>query len=104
MNGANDILSINSLLMDRVRLSILATLAVEKGPLDFNAMLKKLNLTKGNFSRHAQKLEEDALIKITKRFVGNKPVTTYECTGKGEKELKDYLSKMEEIIKLVEIG
>lgn len=101
MDGTKEILSINSLLMDRVRLSILATLAVEKGPLDFNAMLKKLDLTKGNFSRHAQKLEESGLLKITKRFVANKPVTTYECTKKGEQELKNYLSKMEEIIKLI---
>lgn len=98
MSDPQDILSINPLLMERVRLAILATLAAAQHPIDFNTMLEKLSLTKGNLSVHARKLEDAALITIEKRFVANKPVTTYVCTPQGRKELNLYLEKIEKII------
>ncbi len=93
-----DLLSINPVLTDRVRLAIISTLAAEDGPLDFNSMLKKLDLSKGNFSTHARKLEDAQLITIDKTFVGRKPLTTYQITSKGEKELTDYLEKIEAVL------
>jgi DNA-binding transcriptional ArsR family regulator len=98
MSATDDILHINPLLMERVRLAILATLAASHHSMDFNTLLEKLSLTKGNLSVHARKLEEASLIQIEKKFVGNKPVTTYKCTENGYKELKLYLEKIENII------
>lgn len=98
MKDTKGIQLIHALLMERARLAILATLATEGRAVDFNTMLEKTSLTRGNLSVHARKLEEASLIKINKRFLSNKPVTTYECTDKGRKELKLYLEQITKII------
>ncbi len=95
-----DILAIDPLLTDRARLAILSTLAGEEAPLDFNSMLEKLGLTKGNFSVHARKLEDAGLIEVEKKFVARKPVTTYSCTAKGRKALVTYLEHIQSILSL----
>ncbi len=93
-----DILDIHPFLMDRVRLAIMATLAAEKTAVDFNTMLEKLPLTKGNFSIHAAKLEQAGLIRIDKKFIGKKPVTSYEITQHGQAALNSYLTMMKDFI------
>ena len=90
-----DLLDINPVLVDRVRLAIMTTLSVSG---DFNTLLDKLDLTKGNLSSHVRKLEEAKLVKVTKEFVDRKPKTTYSCTKKGKKALKEYLSLLEGIV------
>lgn len=90
----------NALLSDRVRLAIVATLAAADGPVDFNTLLKELELTKGNLSAHAQKLEDAGLVAVTKEFVGKKPRTTYQCTELGRTELRKYLAQIESLLKL----
>jgi len=88
-------------LADRIRLAILATLAVSKEPIEFMALLDQLELTRGNLSTHLRKLEDGKFIKVTKEFKNRKPRTTYECTKKGRKEMKSYLRKVENILKMV---
>jgi DNA-binding transcriptional ArsR family regulator len=96
--NSKSLLSINPLLSDRVRLAILSTLAAEKGPIDFKAMLEILELTRGNFSTHARKLEDGGLIKIEKAFIDRKPLTTYKITKKGQAELVQYLEQIEAVL------
>lgn len=96
---ARDFLTTNPLLSDRSRLAILSTLVAEAVAVDFNGMLKRLEMTKGNFSVHASKLEQAGLIEIDKKFVGKIPVTAYRATERGRRELIAYLSEIENLLK-----
>ena len=93
-----DFLSINPLLMDRTRLAIITTLAREDEPIAFGILLERLDLTRGNLSVHTRKLEDEGLIKIEKKFLDRKPVTSYLCTAKGRKEIQKYLEGVEALI------
>ena len=95
----SDLMNVNPLLVDRIRLAIMANLALSGGPVDFNTLLEELDLTKGNLSTHIRKLEEADLIKVHKEFVEKKPRTTYACTAKGKKEMHHYLSTVEALLK-----
>ena len=64
-------------LMSRVRLAILSALVTEN-EIEFTELKDLLEVTQGNLSVHAGKLEEARYIRIDKRFVGKKPVTTFE--------------------------
>lgn len=94
-----DLLNLNPLLADRVRLAIMANLSLVGGPVDFNTLLEELQLTKGNLSSHIRKLEEAELITVHKEFVDRKPRTTYVCTNKGKAEMRHYLSTIEALLK-----
>ncbi len=99
MKPAELLADTHALLADRARLAIMATLAAAKEPIDFTTLLDSLNLTRGNLSAHAQKLEEAGLIRVKKEFVGRKPKTTYICTDRGRREVKNYLSKVEQLLR-----
>ena len=96
---SSDLLNVHPMLFDRVRLAIMAHLSFMRNPVNFNALLGDLNLTKGNLSTHMKKLEEEGLVKINKKFIGRKPRTTYRCTAKGKKEVQNYLSTIESVLK-----
>jgi DNA-binding transcriptional ArsR family regulator len=85
------------LLMDRVRLAILSTLAGEQEPMDFNSMLERLDVSRGNFFTHARKLEDAGLISIDKSFIERKSVTIYCIAKKVKGELTAYLEKIEDV-------
>lgn len=104
MKPADLLASTHALLADRARLTIMATLAATTEPIDFTALLDTLNLTKGNLSAHCQKLEEAKLIQVKKEFVERKPRTTYRCTDLGRREVRNYLSKVERLLKQTEKG
>jgi DNA-binding transcriptional ArsR family regulator len=97
-----ELLSIDPLLADRIRLAIMATLNVAEEPVDFASLLDDLDLTKGNLSTHMRKLEDGDLITIAKEFVGRKPRTTYSCTKKGRVEFKRYLDTIGVMISTLE--
>ena len=97
MNGS-EVLKLNPLLSDRVRLAVMASLASSEGPVDFMTLLENLDLTRGNLSSHVQKLEEAGLIEIKKEFIGKKPRTSFICTALGKKEIIIYLIQIEKIL------
>ncbi len=99
MNPVELLTSTHALLAHQVRLTIMATLASTTEPTEFAELLNTLNLTKGNLSAHTQKLEEAGLIRVTKEFVGRKPRTTYLCTDLGRQEVRNYLSKVEGLLR-----
>jgi DNA-binding transcriptional ArsR family regulator len=96
---AQDLLRIDPLLVDRVRLAIMAALSAAKDPLDFTELFTTLELTRGNLAGHLRKLEEGQFIDVCKEFVDRKPRTTYRCTAKGRKEFERYIDQMESMIK-----
>jgi len=97
--NVSELLNVNPVLVDRVRLAIMASLALAKGPVDFNTILIELELTKGNLSTHMKKLEQAQLIEIKKQFVGKKTKTTYSCTQGGSEAILNYLATLEAVLK-----
>ena len=96
---STDLLNVHPVLFDRVRLSIMAHLSFAEAAVDFNSLLRSLELTKGNLSTHMKKLEDEGLVKIDKKFIGRKPRTSYLCTKKGKKEVQNYLTTIESVLK-----
>lgn len=94
-----NLINFNSILVDRVRLAIMASLTIKNEPIDFTTLLEDLELSKGNLSTHLSKLEEAGFILVTKAFVGKKPKTTYQYTEKGKQELEAYLTTIEALLK-----
>lgn len=83
---------------ERVRLGIISTLAVHDA-LTFNDLKTLLQLTDGNLSVHARKLEEAGYVGCTKSFDGRIPRTEYRLTAAGRKALDRYLAHMEALIR-----
>jgi DNA-binding HxlR family transcriptional regulator len=79
-------------------LAIVSALAVH-AMLTFNDLKELLDLTDGNLSVHARKLEEAGYISCTKFFEGRLPKTEYKLTAAGRSALEKYLSHMESLIK-----
>lgn len=84
-------------LHQRVRLGIVSALAAG-GTMSFNDMKTVLQLTDGNLSVHARKLEEAGYIACRKFFEGRTPHTDYSLTKAGREALDTYLSQMEAVI------
>jgi DNA-binding MarR family transcriptional regulator len=67
---------------------------------DFNFLLKTLSLTRGNLSRHVEKLESAAYLKVKKSFNGKIPNTSYQLTRKGSKALAQYWENLDAVRRL----
>lgn len=98
---ASDLLNVHPLLADRVRLGIMAHLALATEPVDFNTLLLELGLTRGNLSTHLKKLEDAGLTEARKDFVDRKPRSTYTCTTEGQAAIRDYLRAVEGVLRQV---
>lgn len=79
------------------RLIILSYLYVVKNA-DLIFFKRKTNLTWGNLSAHASKLEEAGYVKVEKIFRDKKPVTILEITQKGIFAFKKYKNHMQEFL------
>ena len=62
---------------------------------NFNFLLSTLGLTKGNLSRHIEKLELAGYVKVNKTFKGKLPNTSYQLTKKGTRALTGYWKKLD---------
>jgi DNA-binding PadR family transcriptional regulator len=58
-----------------------------------------LDITDGNLSVHARKLEEAGYLTCRKTFENRRPRTDYRLTAAGRQALARYLSHMEAIIR-----
>ncbi len=67
--------------------------------LTFNDLKNLLEITDGNLSVHARKLEEAGYVTCTKSFVNRVPKTEYKLTGDGRHALEQYLDQMENLIR-----
>jgi DNA-binding HxlR family transcriptional regulator len=89
---------LDRLIHERTRLAILSALAVND-TLAFNELKQLLNVTDGNLSVHARKLEEAEYVICTKSFDGRVPKTEYRLTAAGRRALEQYLDHMESLIR-----
>lgn len=98
LGGSNEDAELHRLVYERVRLGIISALAVA-GEMTFNELKELLDISDGNLSVHARKLEEGGLIQCTKTFEARRPKTEYRLTATGRKALNRYLTHMEAVIK-----
>ncbi|HTT03500.1 MAG TPA: transcriptional regulator [Steroidobacteraceae bacterium] len=89
---------IDRLIYGRVRLGIMSALAVNE-PLTFNDLKALFDVTDGNLSAHARKLEDAGYISCRKSFEGRRPKSEYRLTNSGRKALNRYLEHIEAVIK-----
>ncbi|MFW9996055.1 MAG: winged helix-turn-helix domain-containing protein [Candidatus Odinarchaeota archaeon] len=90
-------LDIDKLIHEPSRLIILSYLYVVKNA-DLIFFKRKTNLSWGNLSSHAAKLEEAGYIRIEKTFRNKKPVTILEITDEGRKAFDAYKNTMKEVL------
>lgn len=91
-------LELDSVIHERVRLGIVSALAVNN-VLTFNDLKNLLDITDGNLSVHARKLEDAGYVKCSKSFVGRQPRTEFSLTAAGRRALEGYLAQMESVIR-----
>jgi DNA-binding MarR family transcriptional regulator len=86
------------LVYERVRLGIMSALAVNP-QLTFNELKALFDVSDGNLSAHARKLEEAGYIECSKSFAGRRPKSEYRLTAVGRQALYRYLEHIEAVIK-----
>ena len=94
----NPISNLQKVFESRIRLGIMSALMVND-KLDFNALKELLGLTDGNLASHLKALEQQEIVIVSKQFIGRKPSTTYQATGKGKDLFRRHLMALEELIK-----
>jgi DNA-binding MarR family transcriptional regulator len=88
---------IDAIIHERVRLAIVAALAVSP-QLSFGELKAMLDLTDGNLSAHSRTLEEAGYIVVEKTFRGRRPYTAMQLTAKGRKAFERYLKMLRQIV------
>jgi len=88
---------IDAVIHERVRLSIVAALAVSP-QLSFNELKEMLGLTDGNLSAHSRTLDEAGYIVVEKSFRGRRPYTSMQLTAKGRRAFNKYLKTLRQIV------
>ncbi len=91
------------LVYERVRLGIMSALAVRE-ELTFNELKALFDVSDGNLSAHARKLEEAKYITCTKTFAARRPRSVYRLTALGRSALNRYLDHVEAVIKATRRG
>ena len=78
----------------RLRIMMMLT-GVEQA--DFTFILTTLSLTRGNLSRHIEKLDSADYLNVIKSFKGKVPNTSYQLTPKGAKALAQYWENIDKL-------
>jgi DNA-binding MarR family transcriptional regulator len=86
------------LVYERVRLGIMSALAVRE-ELTFSELKSLFDVSDGNLSAHARKLEEAKYLTCTKSFAERRPKSVYRLTPRGRAALNRYLDHVEAVIK-----
>jgi DNA-binding transcriptional ArsR family regulator len=94
----NNDATFDRLVYERVRLGIMSALAV-RDELTFNELKSLFDVSDGNLSAHARKLEEARYLSCTKSFEQRRPKTVYRLTALGKNALNRYLDHIEAVIK-----
>jgi DNA-binding transcriptional ArsR family regulator len=94
----NNDATFDRLVYERVRLGIMSALAVRE-ELTFNELKSLFDVSDGNLSAHARKLEEARYLSCTKSFEQRRPKTVYRLTALGKNALNRYLDHIEAVIK-----
>ena len=94
---------VDRLVYERVRLGMMSALAV-RDELTFSEMKALFDVSDGNLSAHARKLEEAKYVTCVKSFDGRRPKSVYRLTAAGRAALNRYLDHVEAVIKATRAG
>jgi DNA-binding MarR family transcriptional regulator len=103
LRGESEDNKFDRLVYERVRLGILSALAVRE-ELSFSELKTLFDVSDGNLSAHARKLEEAKYLSCTKSFAERRPRTVYRLTSLGRSALNRYLDHVEAVIKATRRG
>ena len=92
-----DAQQLDRLIHDRVRLGILSALAAAD-VLSFGDLKSALELSDGNLSVHARKLEDAGYVVCEKSFAGRTPRTEFRLAPAGRRAFEKYLDHMDALI------
>ncbi|MFQ5582917.1 MAG: winged helix-turn-helix domain-containing protein [Calditrichia bacterium] len=98
MNTDNPYAGLKRIFHEPKRLAIMSVLCSTIDGVTFNQLKEECNLTDGNLSSHLKMLEEAAVVKIEKSFIGSKPQTRVFITDTGRDNFVDYLKALEEVL------
>ena len=90
--------ALDRVIHERVRLGIVSALAVNE-VLTFNELRELLDLTDGNLSVHARKLEEAGYLTCRKSFENRMPRSEYRLTAEGRRALERHLDHLAAVIR-----
>ena len=88
---------LDQLIHERTRLGLVSALASHKA-MSFTELKSLLQISDGNLSTHARKLEEAGYIECSKGFDGRVPRTEFRLSASGRKALNRYVAHMEALI------
>jgi len=92
--------SLDKLIHERTRLALISALAANSS-MTFNELKTVLQITDGNLSVHARKLEDAGYLECSKGFDGRLPRTEYKLSQSGRAALQRYVTHMEALISAV---
>ena len=98
LGAESDDARFDRLIYERVRLGIMSALAV-RAEISFSELKLLFDVSDGNLSAHARKLEDAEYLTCTKSFEGRRPRSAYRITAKGRAALNRYLDHVEAVIK-----
>jgi DNA-binding transcriptional ArsR family regulator len=88
---------LDKLIHERTRLALVSALAAQSS-MTFNELKAVLQITDGNLSVHARKLEDAGYIECSKGFDGRLPRTEYKLSQSGRAALLRYVTHMEALL------
>lgn len=94
----NIIAGLNKVFDSRIRLGIMSALSVNDSA-DFNTLKELMDLTDGNLATHLKALEKENYIRSEKRFIKNKPNTTYFITKEGLAAFRIHIDALGRLLK-----
>ncbi len=93
-----DYQQLDDVIHSRIRLATMAILAAVDDA-DFTYLRDQVNATDGNLGTHLQKLEEAGYVAVEKDFVARKPVTRYRLTSRGRRAFKEYIARLDRLLR-----
>jgi len=95
------IAGLNKLFNHRTRMGIMAILIVNEW-VDFVSLRDTLKVTDGSLASHLKALSKEKLVEVEKKFVNDKPKTSYRISETGRTAFHHHLAELEEFVKLRE--
>ena len=95
--------SLDRLIHDRVRLGILSALSAVES-MSFADLKAALEVSDGNLSVHARRLEDAGYVAAEKTFVGRTPRTDFRLAPAGRRAFEKYLNHMDALISAARKG
>lgn len=100
-NPVGNISGLNKLFNHRTRMGIMAILMVNEW-VEFVSLRKALELTDGSLASHLKALVKEDQVEVEKKFVDDKPKTSYRATDAGRVAFEAHLQELEAFIKLID--